>query len=169
MRTLDESLPGEAREYARKAEALWLRVEQGEVLDDEIERHVVKSDEQSIQGIAHYCRAVLRPTIEGQRQERARLLELLQQNEREERFYRDLLGRMMERRAGVMVRGATVKVIYATKHRIESEPGLDLSMMPDDLVRVTREPNKTAIKERLKSGEKVTGWRMVARKVAEIR
>ncbi len=70
---------------------------------------------------------------------------------------------------GMKLKDARVSITYRRSESVEVDDMLDLRTLPEDLVKVRLEPDKTAIKEAIKEGMEVKGCRIVEKNNLQIR
>lgn len=70
---------------------------------------------------------------------------------------------------GMKLKDSRVAISYRRSESVEVDDMLDLRTLPDDLVKVRLEPDKTAIKEAIKEGMVVKGCRIVEKNNLQIR
>lgn len=62
---------------------------------------------------------------------------------------------------GAKFKDGRVSISYRSSTSTEVDEDIDLNKLPDDCKKITIEPSKTAIKERLEAGEVIEGCRLV--------
>lgn len=173
MIELDAMLSPEVREHVRQMAEVWLQIEEAEAagLDaEELRRFVERGTADTVKALAQYRVAALKPAIDAAKAEERRIRAQRLKNERLSAWLGEVLGEMMDALGESKIAGPLITVSRVSNPpRVVMEPGCDLSMLPDDYVRVTREVDRSKVGEDLKHGVVVPGFHLESTRGVRVR
>lgn len=139
--------------------------ETGEVIDEERLTALELEWEQKISGVACWYKD-LRAEAEAIKAEKQNLDKRQKAAENKAEQLKKYLAYALN---GQKFKDARVSISYRKSEEVVVDEAMDLRKLPEDLLRVKLEPNKTAIKEVIKEGMTVEGCQLITNNNIQIR
>lgn len=139
--------------------------ETGEVVDVEALEALEMERDRKISNVACWYKD-LKAEAEAIKAEKQNLARRQQSCENKAEQLKDYLFRALN---GLKYKDSKVSISYRKSEEVIVDESLDLNTLPEDLLRVKLEPNKTAIKDAIKEGMEVKGCTLMEKNNIQIR